>query len=170
MIKIIDDKVFFFHGPLSNFWRSPFKAEIEEGKCLSFSSVEQFFMFMKALTFQDFEMTRAILQATTPQKAKRLGRSVKGYKDDEWARVRYDIMLRGNYLKYTRNKDCYAFLMNSEYDGKKFVEASPFDMIWGIGMNIDDPNITNESLWKGQNLMGKVLDEVRRRLKKEEEI
>ena len=30
MIKIVDDKVLFFHGPLSNFWRSPFKAEIEE--------------------------------------------------------------------------------------------------------------------------------------------
>lgn len=44
------------------------------------------------------------------------------------------------------------------------VEASPYDRIWGIGLTASDPLAQNEETWLGQNLLGKVLDDVRDRL------
>ncbi|RYF96968.1 MAG: DUF1768 domain-containing protein, partial [Chitinophagaceae bacterium] len=45
-------------------------------------------------------------------------------------------------------------------------EASPIDTIWGIGLAADDPGIENPSNWKGENLLGYALMEVRDRLQK----
>ena len=44
---------------------------------------------------------------------------------------------------------------------KKLVEASPHDQIWGIGLHADDPRALNESEWRGTNLLGRILTEVR---------
>ena len=45
------------------------------------------------------------------------------------------------------------------------VEASPYDKIWGVGLEENDPRILNEKNWRGQNLLGKALIEVRQSLK-----
>lgn len=41
------------------------------------------------------------------------------------------------------------------------MEASPYDAIWGIKMAADDKNIENPLMWKGENLLGFALMEVR---------
>lgn len=41
------------------------------------------------------------------------------------------------------------------------VEASPYDKIWGIGMSANNENIENPLLWRGLNLLGFALMEVR---------
>ena len=40
-------------------------------------------------------------------------------------------------------------------------EASPHDCKWGIGLSADDPRARNLSEWRGDNLLGQVLMEVR---------
>ena len=44
---------------------------------------------------------------------------------------------------------------------KTFVEASPTDCIWGIGRSENDQLVDDEKMWKGQNLLGKALTQVR---------
>ncbi len=51
-----------------------------------------------------------------------------------------------------------------ETDTKTLVEASPVDIIWGVGIHEKDDAILDESNWKGQNLLGKVLMKVRTEL------
>ena len=74
-------------------------------------------------------------------------------------------MVYANMHKYLQNKDLREKLLSEEFDGKKFVEASPLDGIWGI--KCDEATAKDdESNWNGLNLLGKALDEVRNILKK----
>lgn len=46
------------------------------------------------------------------------------------------------------------------------VEASPVDPIWGVGLAETDSEIKNPLLWKGENLLGFSLMDVREQLLK----
>lgn len=43
-------------------------------------------------------------------------------------------------------------------------KASPFDKIWGIGLDSKATNVENPNTWKGENLLGYALMEVRKKL------
>ena len=43
----------------------------------------------------------------------------------------------------------------------KKVETNPDDSIWGIGLSDNDERIHDKSQWKGLNLLGKILTQVR---------
>jgi predicted NAD-dependent protein-ADP-ribosyltransferase YbiA (DUF1768 family) len=40
------------------------------------------------------------------------------------------------------------------------------DSVWGIGLATDEPSIENPLQWRGENLLGYALMEVRDRIKK----
>ena len=44
------------------------------------------------------------------------------------------------------------------------VEASPLDRVWGIGLAVDDEAAASPARWRGRNLLGFALMEVRDRL------
>ena len=46
-------------------------------------------------------------------------------------------------------------------------ECSPYDKKWGIGIDIGNPDRLNIAKWKGQNLLGKILMDVREELRQE---
>lgn len=64
--------------------------------------------------------------------------------------------------KFSQNEDLLHQLLST--DGSNLVEASPYDRIWGIGINRSDAEKGKK--WKGQNLLGIALMEVREELKK----
>ena len=75
-------------------------------------------------------------------------------------------MIRGNYAKFSQNAELKEFLLSTV--GKVLVEASPYDRIWGIGMSADDSRSENPNLWRGMDLLGFCLMEVRDMLAEEE--
>ena len=80
-MKVTDKHVFFWRSAFSNWHISPFVAEIE-GKKLEFTTSEQYFMYVKAITFKDYETAERILkEGISPRIAKDLGRLVKNYDD-----------------------------------------------------------------------------------------
>jgi len=143
---------FFYGGVYSNWYKCNF---VYKNK--NFSNTEQAFMYEKAMLFNDIETAEKILKTFNPKTAKDLGRSVKNFNDEVWNNNKFDIMYNVNYEKYKQNENLLKELLKYE----NYVEASPYDTIWGIGMAADNPNINNPNNWKGSNLLGKVLDKVK---------
>ena len=43
----------------------------------------------------------------------------------------------------------------------EFVEASPEDVIWGIGLGTGNPDALDKTKWRGQNLLGKAITQAK---------
>lgn len=165
-----DKYVFFYTEWLSNFCKTSFVWE-KFGESNHFFCTEQAFMWAKAKTFGDDESAKKILAVKdNPMECKKLGRGVKNYDDAEWAKVRYDIMVEVNYARFSQDLNLLKKILNPDFDGKTFVEASPYDGIWGIRLGIGIPEhvLNDEKNWEGTNLLGKALTEVRQMLKDEQ--
>lgn len=90
---------------------------------------------------------------------KSLGRSVSEYDDHYWNGVRQIIVYDGLVAKFSQNQDLKSALIGT---GKSLLaECAVKDKIWGIGLSMDDPDRSDPSKWKGQNLLGYALMMVR---------
>jgi ribA/ribD-fused uncharacterized protein len=75
---------------------------------------------------------------------------------------RFSIVVAGNLAKFQQNYLLTEFIFSTQ--SKILIEASPDDIIWGIGLAADNPNIENPHYWQGTNLLGFALMEVRQLL------
>ena len=165
--NITEKYVAFWGSVFSNFY--PCKIHVssdwwDRPVDLHFTTSEQYFMWLKATYFEDYETAEKILAARTPKEAKKLGRQVKGFDEDEWAKIREDAMYNAVYAKFSQNENLENFLLADEFKDKIFVEGSPYDKIWGVGLDWCDPRIGDEENWQGLNLLGTVLVNVREAL------
>ena len=139
---------------LSQWWQCRFQ---DHG--IEYSCAEQFMMAEKARLFGDRDMLNKIMEASHPKEMKAYGRAVRGFDREVWDSSCYEIVKRGNRAKFSQNPELFHFLINT---GKRIlVEASPRDRIWGIGMARSNPDAKNPLKWKGTNLLGFALTEVR---------
>lgn len=169
-MNITKKHVLFWGEWPSNWYPAGFDVEMMikgEKKNLHFFNSEQYFMYVKAIVFGDYDVADGILATKDPKKAKALGRAVKGYDDKVWNEMRYKVMVDANKAKYSQNEDLKKLITSDDFKGKGFVEASKWDNVWGIKLTEDMPEADDESKWLGQNLLGKALDEVRNWLLKQ---
>jgi ribA/ribD-fused uncharacterized protein len=131
----------------------------------TYCNCEQYMMRQKALLFHDTETAEKIMATTNPKTHQQLGRQVKNFDQDVWNGQKEYIVYKANLARFTQSAECRELLLST--GNKTLVEASPYDRVWGIGLGKDDPLAQNESTWKGQNLLGKVLTQVRDELKNE---
>lgn len=170
-MKITKKHILFWGEWPSNWYPAEFDAEMMikgEKKNLHFYNTEQYFMYVKAIVFGDYETADKILKTKNPKTAKALGREVKGYDDKVWNEMRYKVMVDANKAKYSQNEELKKLITSDEFKGKGFTESSPLDLCWGTGFAESHPDADDETKWKGQNLLGKALDEVRSWLLKDE--
>ena len=124
-------------------------------------------MYEKAVLFSDLEVGAQILQSTSPETQKALGRKVKNFDKRIWEAKRLQIVTEGNYHKFVHSlktgEDLKAMLL--ETGDKELVEASPMDRIWGVGFA--EKNALDQRAKWGLNLLGKAVMEARKRIKKE---
>jgi ribA/ribD-fused uncharacterized protein len=153
------DKKFLSVGCFSQWQKSNFVVEDKHYNC-----AEQYMMGQKALIFNDFETFEKILSANHPKQIKALGREVMNFNSNKWDNVKYSIVLNGNFYKFTQNEEMLKILIST--GNKILVEASPLDKIWGIGLSEDNESVDNPNYWKGKNLLGFALMEVRDEIKK----
>lgn len=132
-----------------------------------FGALAMFFFFRrsvlnvvsKAMLMGDKEVAQKILTCGSPANAKKLGQTVKPWKEDLWLRERDRIMYECCLAKFKAHADLREKLLAT--GDAILVEASPMDKIWGIGLAADDPAAQQPKKWKGLNLLGKALMRVR---------
>ena len=143
----------FWGGNASQWLESPFTVfDIE------FDGAEQFMMASKAKCFKDEDSYEKIMATPNPNEQKALGRKVKNFNDTDWFEVAFDVVVLANFNKFMQNEDLLVWLIETYDTHERFVEASPYDVVWGIGMGADDPRALDETQWQGQNLLGKAID------------
>ena len=131
---------------------------------IQYNCAEQFMMAEKARIMGDEDSQMKILASTDPQEIKALGREVSNYDDAKWNAHKTAVVIKGNFHKFKGNGDLRDFLLDT--GDKILVEASPYDTIWGIGMKEDNPDCLIPRNWKGENLLGFCLMEVRNFVRK----
>lgn len=145
------------HGYLSNWYVAPM---IVSGH--SYSSMEQYMMHQKALTFKDERTAEKIMQTQDVAEIKRFGREVTNYNDVIWNGLRQIIIYKGLLSKFEQNIDLKKKLLST--GNEMLVECAVKDTIWAIGISLKDPRRFHIEQWRGQNLLGFALMEVRKSL------
>ena len=130
---------------------------------IEYNTAEQYMMSQKAVLFRDREINKRIMSESHPSEYKKLGRKIRNFDPNVWDGKKTEIVIKGNTAKFSQNPDFRNFLLNT--GSKILVEASPYDRIWGIGMSANESGIENPFNWKGENLLGFCLTEVREILK-----
>lgn len=143
----------------SQWWIAPF---VVNG--ITYATAEHWMMAKKAELFGDTDIAAEIVANPDPKSVKQLGRMIKNFDVAAWNDHKYEIVAEGNLHKFTQHEDLKNYLLSTGSD--IIVEASPVDAIWGIGMAENDKNINNPNNWKGENLLGYALMDVRDRLRK----
>lgn len=142
---------------LSQWWECKFVVDD-----ILYKSAEHWMMAEKARLFQDKENLEKIINCQSPAEAKKLGRQVRNFNAERWNEHRYAIVKKGNHFKFEQNSELKTFLLKTK--NRVLVEASPRDRIWGIGMSKNNEKANYPSQWRGQNLLGFALMEVREEL------
>ena len=147
--------LFYGRQPVySNFYILPFKTDGRQFNC-----TEQYFQYRKAIYFGDVKTAAKIMKTISPRQQKKLGRQVNRYEEQRWKQVRFKIMEEGCMAKFTQNNGEREKLLAT--GDSRLAECSPTDKIWAIGLSLTDHRALNPKKWKGQNLMGAVLENVR---------
>jgi ribA/ribD-fused uncharacterized protein len=158
---------FFQETPLSNWWTST-PAIPYDGH--SFTSSEALFMYLKAKGMGDDECALKIVEADndtslTEKKrfalVKKLGKQCK-FDEVTYLEMREEWMRTALTAKFKVDMAFRDVLMAQEFYGLTFVEASPFDAVWGIKTSATKKVLAEgEAAWKGLNLLGKLLTKLR---------
>ena len=155
-----EDIICFYHeyeeyGCFSNWYSSAFEYA---GKV--YNSIEQYMMYQKVILFREFELADKIMASNNPTEIKQLGRSkMRHFNSELWDKISYIIVKRGIRAKFLQNKDICKVLIDT--GSKLLAEASSKDLKWGIGISIADNSCYDTKSWRGKNLLGKILMEVR---------
>lgn len=156
----------FFHedeeyGCFSNWYPAEFDYAREHYK-----NVEQYMMYQKVMMFRQYELAEKIMGTDDPSECKKIGRThFPEFNSELWDKTCKTIVKRGIRAKFLQNEDLLNTLLGT--GNKLLAECSPFDKKWGIGIDINDSDRFDTSKWKGSNLLGRILMEVREELRNE---
>lgn len=138
----------------SQWWPCSFKVEGH-----TYTSAEQWMMVSKARLFGDQETADQMMAVNDPVTIKALGRSVRGFVQETWDAACFDIVTVGNVAKFGENPGLRKYLLNT--GNEVLVEASPTDVVWGIGFVREAPEASQPRAWLGLNLLGFALMKAR---------
>ena len=104
--------------------------------------------------FNDDATAAAIMRAKDPVLMKSLSHRIKGLNNAKWEKKARSCMERGCTLKFSQNEKLLQKLLQTKGN---LVEANKHDNFFSCGLSLEDPNISEQSRWAGQNMLGSIL-------------
>lgn len=166
---------------MSNFYQSNFEAPLahgkDKGKMRTFSCSEQYLMYLKALCFNDIpKAEETLVNGKYGKFYQSIGRQVgespnsKPYDEEYWASLRARVTYKAVYYKF-KDPQLKKWLLST--GDKIIVETSPLDRYFGVGLAKTNKqgvktDWENPLKWRGDNILGFVLMEVRDTILKNE--
>jgi ribA/ribD-fused uncharacterized protein len=135
-------------GQFSNF--APFPIDLD-GECWPTS--EHYFQAQK---FDDEAYRQKIRKTTSPMQAARLGRDRKQKLRRDWESAKIEVMVRAVTAKFTQYSELRELLLST--GDAKLVEHTVNDDYWGDGGD-----------GSGKNMLGRILMQVRQKLREDSE-
>lgn len=154
----------YFHKPeepygyLSNWYMSPFDLD-----GMHFTSVEQYIMYRKCMAFNDEKSAAAVMATNDTAEQQEIGHNVSGYIANVWAGMRQMVVFRALLAKFSQNEELKKKLLNT--GDAYLVECAHSDQIWACGIRLDSEQRLDAKNWKGTNILGFALMEVREMMK-----
>lgn len=134
------------YGEFSNF--SPYEIYVLG---MNWKTSEHYFQARK---FNNSDLIIKVMDAPTPKEAASIGRDRKNKICENWELIKLDVMREAIYAKFTQHNNLKKLLLST--GDEVIVEASPYDYFWSEGAD-----------QTGGNHLGKILMEVRDRIRKE---
>ena len=150
----------FFHLPqdpdgyLSNWYPATFTLD-----GITFSSTEQYIMYRKCQIFGDTASASAVLATDDPAQQQAIGKKAAGFNATLWDGLKQAIAFRGLMAKFSQNEDLKKQLLAT--GNAYLVECAHSDVIWACGIRVNEKERFDISKWRGQNILGFTLMEVR---------
>ena len=124
---------------------------------------EKSIMLCKASLMGDPTQYQMIIDSSNPKQTKDLGRKIKPWNQQKWNKFVCEIAKEAVKQKFSQLDNEREILFST--GDSILVEATKNDCIWGIGLDESNPYINNPSKWKGTNILGWALMQVREELK-----
>ena len=156
-MRITDNLVLFWRA--DEVYSNGHPAFFFDGQGRRFANSEQYMMWAKAFLMGDLEAAECMFLHRDPRLLKDLGRQVRNYREDLWEQHRLAVMVCGCFFKFSQNPAMAMQLLTT--GDLELVEASPYDCVWGIGLEEGDPRCLDRAQWRGRNLLGEALMIVR---------
>ena len=157
-IKTEKVSIFFTQeSPFSNFYPCTFDVDDT-----TYSSVEQYLCFKKALLFDTKQVAEEILSMNEPKFMKRRAKRLANFNAKTWEAEAGDILMTALDAKFSQDRELRDELLST--GNSTIGEACSHDLLFGIGLSLHNPNAVDKSRWRGFNLQGKKLMEVRDKL------
>lgn len=109
--------------------------------------------YFQAQKFLDPAIRERIRMAKTPREAADMGRDRKLPLRPDWEQVKDDVMRKAVEAKFTQREELKEILLST--GDEELIEQTTNDHYWGCGTNGD-----------GKNMLGRILMEVREKLKR----
>lgn len=140
--------------PFSHWYNSIFVIDNK-----TYNSTMQWILHQKALLFGDKSISEKIMSTIEPSLMIGYEREIKNVNNMVWENERYQICKRGVIEKFRQNLKLTELLLST--GNKILCETSIHDSIWSCGLSPINMDIVSIDRWKGQNLLGQILGEVR---------
>ena len=140
-------------NPLSNFHKCVFKVD-----GIWYHSSEQYIQHKKAEYFSDRQSALRILTAESAIECKQLARDIRNYDVTKWKEVAESECFEGILKKFNQNPHLNECLQGTD---QKLIIESSYDRTWGTGVPLHSQEALNSDHWVGDNLLGRLLTNVR---------